>query len=157
MSISSTLQGCLSSRGSHYDVVQHLYTYFTCDTAEAAHVPGDRLAKTVLFADGYGYVAAVLPSTYHVQLPAFCATTGRNLELAEESDLRNLFPDCQLGALPPVAMAYGVPTYMDESLIAQPDIYFEAGDHQELIHMRLAQFLKLMSKAEKARFAERMH
>jgi len=157
MSISSTLQECLSSKGSHYDVVQHRYTYSTSETAEAAHIPGDRLAKTVLFSDEQGYVAAVLPSSYHVQLADFCAATGRNLELAGESELRNLFQDCELGALPPVAMAYGMPTYLDESLTRQPDIYFEAGDHEELIHMRVEQFLRLMSKAEKASFARRMH
>jgi Ala-tRNA(Pro) deacylase len=157
MSISSTLQECLRSKGSHYDVVPHPRTTSTCHTAEAAHIPGDRLAKTVLFADEHGYVAAVLPSTHHVHLSEFCAATGRNLELVQEGDLRALFQDCELGALPPVAMAYGMPTYMDESLTAQPEIYFEAGDHEELIHMRREQFLKLMSKAEKARFAHRMH
>lgn len=156
MSISNTLQDCLESKGSEYSVLHHSHTFTNSQTAQMAHIPGDRLAKTVLFADERGYVAAVLPSTYHVQMSELWAKTGRRLELAKETDLRDLFKDCELGAVPPVCTAYGMQTYLDESLAKQPDIYFEAGDHEELIHMRVDQFLDLMDKAERASFAHRM-
>jgi Ala-tRNA(Pro) deacylase len=67
-----------------------------------------------------------------------------------------LFKDCEVGAVPPVAMAYGLATYLDESLASQPDIYFEAGDHEALIHMRTEQFLSLMEGTERMRCAHRM-
>lgn len=156
MSIASTLQDCLESKGSEYSVVHHSHTFTNSQTAQMAHIPGDRLAKTVLFADEHGYVAAVLPSTFHVEMSELWAKTGRHLELAKESDLRDLFKDCEMGAVPPVCTAYGMQTYLDESLIKQPDIYFEAGDHEELIHMRVDQFLGLMDQAERASFAHRM-
>jgi Ala-tRNA(Pro) deacylase len=157
MSMSATLQDCLSSKGSRYEIVRHPHSHSSVETAAAAHVPGDRLAKTVLFEDEYGYVAAVLPSTYAVRLSELWAKTGRRLQLAKEVDLRELFKDCDLGALPPVCTAYGMRTYLDESLAHQPDVYFEAGDHEELIHMGTDQFLDLMEEAERARFARRMH
>ena len=47
-------------------------------------------------------------------------------------------------------------TYLDETLAQQPEVYFEAGDHEELIHMQTDQFLALMDRAERARFAHRM-
>jgi Ala-tRNA(Pro) deacylase len=47
-------------------------------------------------------------------------------------------------------------TYLDESLAQQPEIYFEAGDHEALIQMQTAQFLDLMDQAERGRFAHRM-
>jgi Ala-tRNA(Pro) deacylase len=156
MSMSATLQDCLRSKGSQYEIVHHRYTHSSIETAAAAHIPGDRLAKTVLLEDEHGYVAAVLPSTYAVRLSELWAQTGRHhLVLAKEVDLRELFKDCDAGALPPVCTAYGMYTYLDESLVSQPDVYFEAGDHEELIHMGTDQFLDLMDQAERARFARR--
>jgi Ala-tRNA(Pro) deacylase len=154
--MSVTLHDCLRSKGSRYEIVQHPYSHSSIETAAAAHIPGDRLAKTVLFEDEHGYVAAVLPSTYAVRLSELWAKTGRHLVLAKEIDLRELFKDCDAGALPPVCTAYGVQTYLDESLAQQPDVYFEAGDHEELIHMGADQFLDLMDRAERARFAHRI-
>ncbi|MFK4440606.1 Ala-tRNA(Pro) deacylase [Caballeronia udeis] len=156
MSMSATLEDCLRSKGSRYEIVHHPHSNSSIGTAAAAHIPGDRLAKTVLFEDEHGYVAAVLPSTYAVRLSELWARTGRHLMLAREFDLRELFKDCEVGALPPVCTAYGMQTYLDESLASQPDVYFEAGDHEELIHMGTDQFLDLMDQAERARFARRM-
>jgi len=157
MSMSATLQDCLRSKGSRYEIVHHPYSHSSMETASAAHIPGDRLAKTVLLEDEHGYVAAVLPSTYAVRLSELWAQTGRHLVLAKEVELRKLFKDCDAGALPPVCTAYGMYTYLDESLAQQPDVYFEAGDHEALIHMGTKQFLSLMDRAERARFARRMH
>ena len=94
MSISATLQDCLRSKGSQYEIVHHPYSHSSVETAAAAHIPGDRLAKTVLFEDEHGYVATVLPSTYAVRLSELWAKTGRHLVLAKETDLRELFKDC---------------------------------------------------------------
>ncbi|CAB3798513.1 aminoacyl-tRNA deacylase [Pararobbsia alpina] len=156
MSMSATLQDCLRSKGSQYEIVHHPHSHSSIETAAAAHIPGDRLAKTVLFEDEHGYVAAVLPSTYAVRLSELWEKTGRRLLLAKEIDLRDLFKDCEVGALPPVCTAYGMQTYLDENLARQPDVYFEAGDHEVLIHMGMDQFLNLMDRAERARFARRM-
>jgi Ala-tRNA(Pro) deacylase len=138
MSMSATLQDCLRSKGSQYEIVRHPLSHSSVETAAAAHIPGDRLAKTVLLEDERGYVAAVLPSTYAVRLSSLWAQTGRQLWLAKEVDLRELFKDCDVGALPPVCTAYGMQTYL------------------ELVHMGTDQFLDLMDRAERARFARRM-
>ena len=156
MSVSATLEDCLRNKGSRYEIVQHPHSHSSMDTAEAAHVPGDRLAKTVLLEDEFGYVAAVLPSTHHVRLAEMWKKTGRRLVLASETEMRELFKDCEVGAVPPVCTAYGLQTYLDESLIRQPDVYFEAGDHEQLIHMSIDQFLELMAEAQTVRCAHRM-
>ena len=156
MSMSRTLKACLQAKGCQYEVVHHPYSHSSVETAAAAHVPGERLAKTVLLEDEQGYVAAVLPSTHAVRLSEIWEMTGRHLTLASETDMRELFKDCEPGALPPVCTEYGMMTFLDESLIQQPEIYFEAGDHEELVHMQADQFLSLMDRAERARFAHRM-
>ena len=156
MSMSATLEACLQSKGCRYELLHHPYSHSSIETASAAHVPGERLAKTVLLEDEQGYVAAVLPSTHAVRLSEIWEMTGRHLTLASETDMRELFKDCEPGALPPVCTEYGMLTYLDESLTQQPEVYFEAGDHEELIRMQVDQFLALMDRAERARFAHRM-
>ncbi|RJG08085.1 deacylase [Noviherbaspirillum cavernae] len=156
MSMSPVLEDCLRSKGTEYEVLQHPHSFNSMSTAEAAHIPGDRLAKTVVLGDESGYVAAVLPSTHHLRLSELREMTGRQFALATESEVRELFKDCEFGAVPPVTMAYGMQTYLDESLALQPDVYFEAGDHEELIHMRTEQFLDLMEDTTRMRCAHRM-
>ena len=68
MTMANTLAKCLSTRHSQFDTVRHPYSLSSMATAHAAHIPGDRLAKTVLLEDDSGYVAAVIPSTHHLKL-----------------------------------------------------------------------------------------
>lgn len=156
MAMASTLANCLDSKSSRYDIIRHPYSLSSMATAQAAHVPGDRLAKTLLLEDKDGYVAAVIPSSHHLQMAALCEQTGRDLTLAHEDEIREVFKDCDLGAIPPVAMAYGMRTYVDDSLLEEPEVWFEAGDHLELVHMQGDQFKALMADAEHGRFARRM-
>ncbi|EHP41189.1 hypothetical protein OR16_21423 [Cupriavidus basilensis OR16] len=156
MALATTLANCLNSRNSRFDTIRHPYTLSSMATAEAAHVPGDRLAKTLLLEDDIGYVAAVIPSSHHLNLAAICTQSGRTLVLAHEDEIREVFKDCDLGAIPPVAMAYGMHTYLDDALLAQPEVFFEAGDHQQLVHMSGEQFADLMVGAEHGRFSRHM-
>jgi len=157
MFMSPTLEDCLRRISGRYEIVHHPHSEHSMGTAQAAHVPGDRLAKTVILQDDEGFAAAVLPSTYHLQLYKLWEETGRKLVLATEDEVRELFKDCDLGAVPPVAMAYGMHTYIDESLVHQPDVYFEAGDHEDLVHMAMDDFMRLMSDAERVHCSHRMH
>ncbi|WER45778.1 YbaK/EbsC family protein [Cupriavidus sp. WKF15] len=156
MTMATTLASCLDKRQTQFDTVRHPYSLSSMATAHAAHIPGDRLAKTVLLEDDKGYVAAVIPSSHHLKLSEICEQTGRKLTLAHEDGVREVFRDCDLGAIPPVAMAYGTQTWLDESLLTHSDVYFEAGDHQELVHMSTEQFMALMADAQRGHFAHRM-
>ncbi len=60
--------------------------------------------------------------------------------LASEDEIAELFPDCDAGAVPPIAEAYAVDAFVDESLDKQPDVYLEGGDHRSLIHISGEEF-----------------
>lgn len=152
MGIAITLQDYLSVKRTEYDVVDHPHALTSLTIAAAAHVPGDRLAKTVVLEHDDGYLLAVVPSTHYVRLGVLRKQLKRNLRLASEFDLAYLFKDCEFGAIPPVGLAYGIETVIAEDLAQQADIYFEAGDHRELIHLSGSQFLELMSGAEQRQF-----
>ena len=71
------------------------------------------------------------------------------MEFAKEYELTVLFPDCAVGAVPALGNAYKLQTIVDESMKARSDdIYFEAGDHEELIRVSSDQFRRLTVDAQ---------
>ena len=156
MATASRIEDYVTRHGVHYEIVTHPHSHSSMETAELARVPGDRLAKSVILEDDDGYVMAVLPSTHHVRLGKLCRELNRNLRLASEQDLAAVFTDCERGAIPPIGLAYGMTTIVDDGLAEQPDIYCEAGDHETLLHMNRESFMSLMEHADRARFGRRM-
>jgi Ala-tRNA(Pro) deacylase len=125
------------------------------ETAEKAHVPGDALAKGVLVRDNDGYLLVVVPSDYHIELESLQKLLKQQVAMVDEAALGEVFEDCELGAVPPIGMAYGVKTIWDptSSLGKLDQIFFEAGDHQSLVRMSGVQFHELMSPAERGEFS----
>ena len=144
MAIASTVSDCLAEHDVAYDVLTHPHTATSSETAEASHVPGARLAKSVILEDDMGYLMVVLPSNRSLNMGELHRQLNRNLGLAAENELASLFRDCEIGALPAVGPAYGLETVVDDELAEQPDIYFEAGDHEQLIHVTAEVFHTLM-------------
>jgi Ala-tRNA(Pro) deacylase len=154
MAMAPRVQSFLDRHGARYDVVEHPRTQSSIETAEAAHVKGDALVKGVLLEDEEGMLVAVLPSTLSVHIGHLSRDLERRLRLATEDELQAAFPDCSRGAVPPLGPAYGMRTIVDDSVAAQTDLYFEAGDHECLVHMTGEQFMALLGPAaEKAHVA----
>lgn len=156
MAIAETVARYLAEHGGAYTQVEHPRTASSTETAETAHVPGAQLGKAVIVEDDGDYLMLVVPATHHVELNHLRKRLGRDIGLATEGELERLFPDCARGAVPPVGPAYGLETYVDEALADQPGIYFEAGDHQHLLHMDTAPFLRLLGDPPRAHLSHRM-
>ena len=152
--MSAKLQTHLERLGIEYELLEHPYSKGSMKTAQEAHVHGDQLAKSVILEDDDGYLMAVVPATHHIQLGVLHNMVHRRLGLVTEQELGALFDDCDLGAVPPVGEAYGLKMIVDDSLAWQSDIYFEAGDHTALVHMRGDDFRSLMAGAEHGRFSQ---
>lgn len=146
MAIAATVSNYLVAQGVEYDVLTHPHSATSGESAQAAHVPGSRLAKSVILEDEQGYLMVVLPSSRQVNLQELHRQLNRNLVLATENELGGLFSDCEIGALPPIGTAYGVETVVDDAIAEQPDIFFEAGDHEQLIHVSAETFQSLLGE-----------
>lgn len=133
MRIAQQLKAHLRANAIEYDLIPHPHTESSMVTAAASHVPGDRLAKAVIVKDGDDFLMVVVPSDYHVHFGALHKALGRKVGLATEQEVMTLFPDCDAGAAPPVGAAYGIPSMVDKRLLDQPEVYFEAGDHEHLV------------------------
>ena len=146
MAIAITLKDYLENQDISYEVIEHRRTDSTLESCEAAHIPGDLMAKSVLLGDDDSYLMAVVPATRRVRLDHLDELTGRHLELIEEIELEGAFADCEPGSIPPIGKPYGIETLVDEYLLEQPEVYFEAGDHSRLIHVSGRQFRKLVGE-----------
>lgn len=154
MGIPSTITAFLRAHDIPFQIVEHAATHHSAETAQVAHVPGDRLAKAVVVADGECYLLAVLPATRHLDTDAIAELLHcRSVGLALEEDLPMLFRDCRPGAVPPLGEPYGVTMICDDAIADAPDVYLEAGDHEHLIHVDQAGFGALMRHAEHGRIS----
>lgn len=145
MGISHRVEKYLDDKGVDYQVRKHAHTGSTLESAYSAHVPANQIAKGVLLKDEQGYVLAVLPAGNDLNLETVCYQFDRPLELATEEELGDVFVDCSLGAVPAIGNAYGLETVVDEGLLKESGLYFEAGDHEELIYVDEPEFEKLMA------------
>jgi Ala-tRNA(Pro) deacylase len=157
MSIAASVERRLNEMGVKYEMIPHRHTSSSTYTAQAAHVPGEQLAKSVMLEDDRGFVMAVLPAARKVDLRSLRHLLGRNLGLANESEFAQLFADCEPGAIPPLGDAYGVDTIVDNSLVGKQDIYFESGDHCAVVHVSGDDFLKLMGDAPRDTISDGRH
>jgi Ala-tRNA(Pro) deacylase len=124
-----------------YTVLPHRPAYTAQEEAAAVHIAGRDWAKVVIcFVDGKP-VEAVLPAPMVVNLNRLLELAGgTEIRLAQEEDLRRLFPDCEQGAMPPFGPLYGQSVFADVALASESEIAFNAGTHTEAIRMRWADF-----------------
>jgi Ala-tRNA(Pro) deacylase len=153
MGIAITLQQFLDAQRVPYDVLEHKRTGCSARTADASHVPVECLAKGVVVKHRNGYIITIVPASRQVRLEEVGRWLDQPVALASEAEASALFPDCELGAVPPIAAAYGLTAVVDASLEGHEDIYFEGGDHRALVHVTGAQFGRLMEKVPHGRFS----
>lgn len=151
MAMVKTVESYLNERGVDYVLVLHPHTGSSMETAEVAHVPGDSLAKGVVLKDGEEFLLVVIPSDYHLNLDLISSLLKRELHMADENILGTLFPDCEVGAIPAIGQAYAIRTIWDpsSSLGRVDEVFFEAGDHKELVCVSGETFHELMASADR--------
>ena len=139
------LKDYLNEQGVKYVCISHSPAYTAQEVAASAHVPGREMAKTVMVLVDGKPAMAVLPAGQRVNFEILQQSTGaRRVELAGEQDFRDLFPNCELGAMPPFGNLYGVDVYLSLELAEQRDIAFNACSHSELIRLPFRDYARLV-------------
>jgi len=152
MTIAATQQRYLVRRAAQYDLMLHSHTGSSHETALAADIPAGHIAKAVVVKDASGYALVVIPASHQLRLNHLRHELHRDFGLATEEEIAHLFSDCEPGAVPPLGPAYGIETLLDESLTDLADVYFEAGDHEQLVHLTGEDFRNLLSGARRGYF-----
>lgn len=146
MNCKDNLEEYLRDKGVPYELQHHAKAFTAQDVAASEHIPGRLLAKVVMLIAGGENAMLVLPAPEHAYIPEVASYLGtKEVHLAEERDLRNMFPDCELGAMPPFGNLYNVPVYVDQALADEETIFFQAGTHTDTISMRYADYERLVN------------
>ena len=145
MAISPRLRSVLVAEHASYSMRRHDVAFTAQEVAAKSHVPGRDLAKVVVARAPEGsYVMAVLPALCRVDLVALAkAAKVERLILAHEDEIQRLFPDCEPGAMPPFGRLYGLPLFVDACFPHYETLYFQAGNHREVVGMPYVEFERL--------------
>ena len=138
------LKEFLDSRQIRYVTVNHSLAYTAQEIAASAHIPGNRLAKTVMVKIDGEMAMAVLPGSEKVDLDRLKEAAGaKRVDLAGELEFKDRFPECALGAMPPFGNLYGMKVFASRNLPTD-ELAFNAGSHTELITMSYKDFESLV-------------
>ena len=139
------LKEFLDSNTVKYVSIKHSPAFTAQEIAATSHIPGREMAKTVMIRIDGDMAMAVLPASDHVNLNLLGKAIGAgSVEIAEEHDFKDLFPECECGAMPPFGNLYGMNVYVAEGLTEDEEIAFNAGTHTELIRMAYRDFERLV-------------
>ena len=139
------LKEFLDSHNVKYVTISHSRAFTAQETATSAHIPGKELAKTVMVKMNGKMAMAVLPASSKVAFDILKKATGAaTIEIANEKEFKDLFPDCEIGAMPPFGNLYGMDVFVAKSLTEDEEIAFNAGSHRELVKMAYKDFERLV-------------
>ncbi len=146
MSVPQRLKSYLDSNYVPYESLQHATTYTAQGTATLMQISGKEVAKTVVLRAGVRgeeTILAVLPGSKHIKFDKLAEILGKPVRLATEEEFSQIFPDCELGAMPPFGALYNLPVYVDESLAKDKEVVFNAGTHHDAVRMAYEDFVRL--------------
>lgn len=133
----------LNQQGVRYEVFHHAPAYTAQRIAQAEHIPGKMQVKAVILRSGDQFYMAVLPAIAQLDIVAFNKVVGKPCKLATEAEFKDLFPDCEVGAMPPLGSFYMLPIYADDMLEEDDEIVIQAGTHTESVKMTWDDYLHL--------------
>ena len=147
------LKEFLDTNNVKYITIRHSRAFTAQETATSAHIARNELAKTVMVKIDGEMAMAVLPASCDVDLELLKdVTNSSTIELADEKEFQDLFPDCEVGAMPPFGNLYQMEVFAAESLSEDEEFAFNAGTHRELIKMSYKDFERL-AKPKVAKFS----
>jgi len=152
--ISTRLKQFLDQQQVGYDVMQHDPAFTAQQLAARLHVPGREFVKVVVVKLDGQFALAALPAPLRINLKRLAEGAGaKRGQIATETEFQQLFPDCELGAMPPFGNLYSLPTYVDQELSFDETIVINAGTHAEAIRLRYSDFARL-ARPRVIRFGE---
>lgn len=139
------LKEFLDSHNVKYVTISHSRVFTAQETATSAHIPGKELAKTVMVKMNGKMAMAILPASSKIDFDLLEKATGSGkVEIASEKEFKDMFPECEVGAMPPFGNLYGMDVFVAESLTEDEEIAFNAGSHRELVKMAYKDFERLV-------------
>jgi Ala-tRNA(Pro) deacylase len=145
MQCKERLEAYLRKHQVPYQLQHHAQAFSAQKIAEREHIPGKMVAKTVIVMVDSQLIELVLPASSQVDLNKLQTYLGaRDIRLAHESEFANVFPDCEVGAMPPFGNHYGIAVYMEKRLTEEETMVFPVGTHTDTMSLKYADFERLV-------------
>jgi Ala-tRNA(Pro) deacylase len=145
MNCKERLQSYLDGQHVAYTLQEHVVAYDAQHVAQSEHIPGRMVAKVVIVRANGNPVLLALPADRRVDFDRVRALLHTDdLQLAAETEVAALFPDCAVGAMPPFGNLYHLPVVVDQRLAENEDVVFPAGAYTETIRLRADDFVRLV-------------
>jgi Ala-tRNA(Pro) deacylase len=146
MTILKKLKDYLEKNQVRYEVGYHERVYTSQEIAAAMHVPGKELTKVIMVKADGKMTMLVLPASYRVDTKKLKKVFQcKRLGIAKEKDFEELFPDCEIGAMPPFGNLYNLEVWVDQILTEDEFIVFQAGSHVETLRIKYSDYARLVS------------
>jgi Ala-tRNA(Pro) deacylase len=142
----------LSEQNVPFETLPHPPAYTAQQRAKYLHVPGSRVAKSVLLHGPQGFFLAVLAAPRQIDTDRLSQELGGPVRLANDGEIASVFRDCEWGVVPPFGTLYGLSAVVDDSLPPEAELVFEGHTHVEAVRMRCADFERL-ERSRRLRFA----
>ena len=135
----------LKHNSVQYEVIEHAPAFSAHEVAVVSHLPDKDLAKTLIVnADGK-FCMVLMPADHRMDDHMLHdLLKAKHVHLASEEDLKQIFPDCEIGAMPPFGNLYALPVYADKTLAADEEIVFNACSHTKSIRLKMNDFIRLV-------------
>jgi Ala-tRNA(Pro) deacylase len=146
MPIPQRVREYLDSKDVPHEWVHHAQAFTAQEVAHSVHVSGKHLAKTVVLSADDRLVMCVIPASHRLNLAELRALLEvKHLAMLPEDELAKSFPDCELGAIPPLGNLYGVEVWVDRALTESEEIVFCAGSHVDCVRMKYSDYAALVT------------
>jgi Ala-tRNA(Pro) deacylase len=146
MTISKRLKDYLEKNRIPYELGYHMMVYTAQEVAAAQHVPGKEMAKVVMVKADGKMVMLVLPASYQVDMKKLkAALQCKKVGMAKEKDFEELFPECEIGAMPPFGNLYNIDVWVDQVLAEDEFIVVQGGSHVETLKIKYSDYARLVS------------
>ena len=129
-----------------YEVGIHEMLYTAQEIAATMHVPGKEWAKVVMVKADGKMAMLVLPASYRIDTKKLKKVLNcKRLGISKEKDFEELFPDCEVGAMPPFGNLYNLEVWVDQVLTEDKFIVFQAGSHVETLKIKYSDYARLVN------------
>jgi Ala-tRNA(Pro) deacylase len=140
------LRNHLEQNQVSYELGYHVRVYTAQEIAAAQHVPGKEMAKVVMVKTDGKNIMLVLPASYRVEMKKLKGVlNSKKVAMVKEEGFQELFPDCEIGAMPPFGNLYNLEVWVDQVLTEDEFIVFQAGNHVETLKIKYSDYVRLVN------------
>ncbi|MFA4998911.1 MAG: YbaK/EbsC family protein [Candidatus Paceibacterota bacterium] len=155
MPIPKKLVNFLDKSKAKYEVLEHKTVYTAFDKAKTLRVKENIIGKTLVVKIDKNYALVLVPANKNLDKDKFRKTAKvKSIDFVKEAWMKKNIKGAKIGAVPPFGILWKLPTFVDKSLLLQPKIIVNSGDHNFSLKLLSSSFKKLIPDFVSGQFSK---